>query len=73
VNPIATMLSGMLMLRYLKEFEAAEGVEKAIAAVIAEGESLTYDMKTGRSTCVGTSQVADAVIARLNPNQIPIR
>jgi len=73
VNPIATMLSGMLMLRYLKEFEAAEGVEKAIAAVIAEGESLTYDMKTGSSTCVGTSQVADAVIARLNPNQIPIR
>ena len=73
VNPIATMLSGMLMLRYLREFEAAEGVEKAVAAVIAEGESLTYDMKTGRSTCVGTSQVADAVIARLNPNQIPIR
>jgi len=73
VNPIATMLSGMLMLRYLREFEAAEGVEKAVAAVIAEGESLTYDMKTGSSTCVGTSQVADAVIARLNPNQIPIR
>jgi isocitrate dehydrogenase (NAD+) len=66
VNPMATMLSGMLMLRYLKEFEAAEQLETAIAAVIAEGKSLTYDMKTGRAACVGTSQVADAIIEKMS-------
>src|SRR5712671_5894928 len=36
VNPVALLLSGMLMLRYLKETEAAARLEKAIAAVIAE-------------------------------------
>jgi isocitrate dehydrogenase (NAD+) len=62
VNPIATMLSGMLMLRYLNEFEAADRLEKAIAKVIAEGKNVTYDMKSDKSGGVGTSQVADAVI-----------
>jgi isocitrate dehydrogenase (NAD+) len=66
VNPIATMLSGMLMLRYLKEFTAADRLEKAIAAVIAERKALTYDMQPDRSSGVGTAQVADAVIAKLN-------
>lgn len=65
VNPIATMLSGMLMLRYLKEFEAANRLEKAIADVIAEGENVTYDMKSGKSGGVRTSQVADAVISKV--------
>jgi isocitrate dehydrogenase (NAD+) len=65
VNPMATMFSGMLMLRYLKEFEAADRLEKALAAVIAEGRYVTYDMKQDKTGGVGTSQVADAVIARL--------
>jgi isocitrate dehydrogenase (NAD+) len=65
VNPIATMLSGMLMLRYLKENEAADRLEKAIAAVIAEGKFVTYDMREDKCG-VGTSQVADAVIEKLN-------
>ncbi len=62
VNPMAMMLSGVLMLRHLKEVEAANRLEKAIAAVIAEGKNVTYDMKPDRSGGVGTSQVADAVI-----------
>ncbi|HZP90349.1 MAG TPA: isocitrate/isopropylmalate dehydrogenase family protein [Actinomycetota bacterium] len=67
VNPMAMMLSGVLMLRHLEEREAADRLEAAIAAVIAEGRSVTYDMKPARDdpTAVGTSQVADAVIEKL--------
>jgi isocitrate dehydrogenase (NAD+) len=67
VNPTALILSGVLMLRYLKEIEAADRLERAIADVIAEGKYVTYDMKPDRNdpTAVGTSQMADAIIARL--------
>ncbi|TET37990.1 MAG: isocitrate/isopropylmalate dehydrogenase family protein [Dehalococcoidia bacterium] len=67
VNPMAMMLSGVLMLRYLGEKEAADKVENSIAQVVVEGSSLTYDMKPDRNdpTVVGTSQVADAVIKKL--------
>jgi isocitrate dehydrogenase (NAD+) len=67
VNPMAMMLSGVMMLRHLDEGDAAGRLEDAIAAVIAEGKSVTYDMKQDRDdpTAVGTSQVADAVIDRL--------
>ncbi len=67
VNPMAMMLSGVLMLRHLDEDEAADRLEAAIAAVIEEGKSVTYDMKPTRDdpTAVGTSQVADAVIEKL--------
>src|SRR5947208_123440 len=67
VNPMAMMLSGVMMLRHLEEREAADRVEAAIAAVIAEGNSLTFDMKPSRDdpTDVGTSQVADAVIDKM--------
>jgi isocitrate dehydrogenase (NAD+) len=68
VNPMAMMLSGVLMLRHIDETDAADRMEKAIAAVIAEGKSVTYDMKPYRDdpSAVGTSQVADAVIDKLN-------
>ncbi|HLQ61711.1 MAG TPA: isocitrate/isopropylmalate dehydrogenase family protein [Candidatus Acidoferrales bacterium] len=67
VNPMAVMLSGVLMLRHLGEETAAGALENAIAAVIKEGKSLTYDMKPGRDdpSAVGTSQVADAVVEKL--------
>ena len=67
VNPIATMLSGVLLLRYLNEKQAADRLEGAIAAVVAEGKSVTYDMKPHRDdpTAVGTSHVADAVIEKM--------
>jgi isocitrate dehydrogenase (NAD+) len=67
VNPMAMMLSGVMMLRHLDEREAADRVEDAIAAVIAEGKSVTYDMKATRddATAVGTSEVADAIIDRM--------
>ncbi|OGN98159.1 MAG: isocitrate dehydrogenase [Chloroflexi bacterium RBG_13_51_36] len=65
VNPMATMLSGVMMLRYLGEEESADRLESAIAEVIAEGKNVTYDLKLDPVTAVGTSQVADAVIAKL--------
>jgi isocitrate dehydrogenase (NAD+) len=66
-NPMAQMLSGVMMLRHLDEHEAADRVEAAIAEVIREGRSVTYDMKPTRDdpTAVGTSEVADALIDKL--------
>jgi len=61
---MAMMLSGVMMLRHLEEREAADRLEEAIAAVIVEGKSVTYDMKPQRDdpTAVGTREVADAII-----------
>ena len=68
VNPTALMLSGVLMLRHLGEREAADRLEGAIAAVIARGDKVTYDLKPTRDdpTAVGTSEFADAVIEEMN-------
>jgi isocitrate dehydrogenase (NAD+) len=67
VNPTALILSGLLMLRYLQETEAADRLEQAVSSVIAEGKYVTYDMKPDRNdpTAVGTSEMADAIIARM--------
>ena len=70
VNPMALMLSGMMLLRHIDERDAADRLEGAIANVIREGESVTYDMKPSRDdpTAVGTSEVADAIIEKLEAN-----
>ena len=67
VNPMAVMLSGVLMLRHLQEAAAADALEGAIATVIEIGKNVTYDLKEKRNdpTSVGTSQVADAIIDQL--------
>jgi isocitrate dehydrogenase (NAD+) len=67
VNPTAMILSGMLMLRHLDERDAADRLERAVSSVLGEGKSVTYDLKPRRDdpTAVGTSQYADAVIAKL--------
>jgi isocitrate dehydrogenase (NAD+) len=66
VNPMAMMLSGVLMLQHLGEKDAGQRMEKAIAAVIAEGTDVTYDFKPlSPENAVGTSQVADAVIKKM--------
>jgi isocitrate dehydrogenase (NAD+) len=68
VNPLAQILSGMLMLRHLGETVAADRLELAVTDLIREGESVTYDMKPTRDdpTAVGTSDVADALIERMD-------
>ncbi len=67
VNPMAMMFSGVLMLRHIGEREAANRLEAAMASVIAEGKYVTYDLKPTPDdpTAVGTSRMADAIIARL--------
>jgi isocitrate dehydrogenase (NAD+) len=67
VNPVALILSGVLMLRHLNLTGQADKLEKAVADIIAEGKFVTYDMKADRNdpTAVGTSQMADAIIARI--------
>ncbi len=67
VNPMAMMFSGMLMLRHIGEVEAGDRLEQAMADVIREGTSVTYDLKADREdpSAVGTSQVADAIIEKL--------
>lgn len=66
-NPVAMILSGALMLRHLGEIDAAESVEGAVAAVIAEGTQVTYDLRKDRNPAKAatTSAMADAVIAKL--------
>jgi isocitrate dehydrogenase (NAD+) len=67
VNPMAVMLSGVLMLRHLEEVAAADALEGAIARVIEIGKNVTYDLKEKRGdpSAVGTSQVADAIVDQL--------
>ena len=66
-NPTAMILSGVLMLRYLKENTAADRLEKAVSQVIAEGKSVTCDLKPDPldPSSVGTAQMADAIINKL--------
>jgi isocitrate dehydrogenase (NAD+) len=67
VNPTATILSGVMMLRHLGETQAADRLDAAVAHVIAEGRYVTYDMKPQRDdpTAVGTSEMADAICRAL--------
>ena len=67
VNPTAMILSGKLMLEHLGERDAAARLESAVAGVIADGESVTYDLKPTRDdpSAVGTAEYADAIIERL--------
>ena len=67
VNPTALILSGVLMLEYLSEKEAARQLEKAVAEVIREGRDVTYDMKADRKdpSAVGTKEMGQAIIRKL--------
>ncbi|KOA21304.1 isocitrate dehydrogenase [NADP] [Clostridium homopropionicum DSM 5847] len=43
-NPIASILSGVMMLRYLGEYEAADRIDIALAKVLEEGKVITSDL-----------------------------
>ena len=64
VNPVALILSGVLMLRHLGETKAADQLDRAVSHVIREGKSVTYDMKENRNdpTAVGTREMGEAII-----------
>jgi isocitrate dehydrogenase (NAD+) len=71
VNPTALILSGKLMLEHLGEKQAADRLERAVAAVIVEGKDVTYDMKADRNdpTAVGTQQMAEAICRKIKQMQ----
>lgn len=54
-NPIAMMLSAIMMLRYLGENEAANKFDAAILKVLNEGKTLTSDL-SGSSTTIEVAQ-----------------
>ena len=66
-NLQARILSPRLMLHHLKEHDAGDRLEKAVAAVIAEGKDVTYDLKPDRNdpSAVGTREMAEAICNKL--------
>jgi isocitrate dehydrogenase (NAD+) len=60
-NPLAVIMSGVMMLNHLHEEAIAKKIKSAYDAVLAEGKSLTRDL----GGTAGTEQFADAIIARL--------
>ncbi|HHJ06351.1 MAG TPA: isocitrate/isopropylmalate dehydrogenase family protein [Anaerolineae bacterium] len=72
VNPIAMILSACMMLDHIGESELAARIRKAIAGVVAEGKTRTYDMMKLRGApdvvekgAASTAQMADAIIEKL--------
>jgi 3-isopropylmalate dehydrogenase len=64
-NPLATILSAAMMLRYsLRKPEAAERVEKAVTKVLQQGLR-TADIHTAGTKRIGTAEMGDAVASAL--------
>jgi isocitrate dehydrogenase (NAD+) len=61
VNPSASILSGVLMLKHIGEHEAADKIIHALEEVIMEGRFVTYDLG-GKSS---TSEMVKAIIDKL--------
>jgi isocitrate dehydrogenase (NAD+) len=68
-NPTAEVLTATLMLQHIGERDAADRILAAVKGVLADGKTVTYDIKrtnTGSTDgCVGTQAYADAIISRL--------
>ena len=60
-NPLAVVMSGVMMLHHLHEDEFAQKVQDAYRAVLTEGKTLTRDL----GGTAGTRAFADAVVAKL--------
>lgn len=67
VNPTATILSSVLMLKHLGEVNAANRLENAVSVVLREGKDVTYDLKQDRNdpTAASTMQMAEAICKQL--------
>jgi len=64
-NPLATILSAAMMLRYsLDQAGAAEAIESAVGAVLDKGLR-SADIYSDGTTKVSTSEMGDAVVAAL--------
>ena len=60
-NPIAMILTSVLMLRHLREDDAADRLEAAVAATVEEGRAVTPDM----GGTAKTMEVAETIARRL--------
>lgn len=60
-NPIAAVLSGIMMLKHIGEFDAAAKIEKAIEKVIRDGKHVTPDLGGN----AGTSDFTEAIIKEM--------
>lgn len=60
-NPVAMILSGVMMLRHIGEVEAAGALEAAVVEVLESGTCLTADLARDKSQAVGTERFAEAV------------
>jgi len=72
VNPIAMIMSAVMMLEHIAETEKAGRIKNAIAKVVKEGKTRTYDMMKLRGSkdaidqgAATTKQMTDAIIASL--------
>ncbi|MFY9114271.1 MAG: isocitrate/isopropylmalate dehydrogenase family protein [Dethiobacteria bacterium] len=65
VNPSAMLLSAVLMLEYLGEDRAAKLIESSLAAIIAGGKEVTYDLGGTAST----SEMANAIIRKMKDRE----
>lgn len=63
VNPTAIILSAVMMLQYLGEKDAAARVERALAEVIRDGSTVTYDLGGSASTSEMAEAIADKIRA----------
>jgi len=61
-NPIASILAAKMMLEWLGERQKAEALENAVAEVVREGNTRTYDMGGGNTT----TEMARAIAAKLH-------
>ncbi|MFH0948028.1 MAG: isocitrate/isopropylmalate dehydrogenase family protein [Elusimicrobiota bacterium] len=66
VNPTAMILSGVLMLEYLGEKEAAQKLENAVKSVISDKKVVTYDL----GGTAKTSDMADEIISQMTADVI---
>ncbi len=60
-NPLACVMSGVMMLRHLHETDIADRIETAYDAILADGKTLTRDL----GGTAGTAEFTDAIIARM--------
>jgi 3-isopropylmalate dehydrogenase len=72
VNPVAMIASACMMLDYIGEMEISLRIRQAIAAVVEEGITRTYDMlkMSGNPDVIkkgaaSTVEMADAIISKL--------
>lgn len=66
-NPCALILASVMMLDYLGEMDAAQKIEKAVAAVVERGDIVTRDINPNKY--VGTQEMADALKRELDSLQ----